>query len=64
MVMCQTDREDLAIRLKAELKEFQTREIAYAEKRKELRDTELMFRKEQDKQLKKSGTFKEKHKIN
>jgi len=49
LVMSQGQREDLMIRLKAELKEFKSREIEYTEKRKELRELELRYRKEMDK---------------
>ena len=36
----------------------------YAEKRRELRELELLYRKEMDKQLKKAGGFKEKMRTN
>jgi hypothetical protein len=48
-VMSRGEREDLMIKLRAELKEFKGRESSYSEKRKELRELELLYRGELDK---------------
>ena len=63
MVLSPTERQDLAIKLKAELQEFKQRETVYTLKRQQLRELELQYRKELDRQRGKSGTFKDKYKI-
>jgi len=52
------DREVLASKLKAELAEFKQRERMYMEKRRELQDLELMYRKKQDQLVTSEGKFK------
>ena len=42
------DKRKLASRLQSELAEFREREQIYIEKRKELQDLELKYRKKQD----------------
>jgi hypothetical protein len=48
LCMPKHEREILATRLKAELAEFRERDRMYIEKRKELQELEMMYRKKSD----------------